>query len=123
MSRASSEVAEIESVARDYIEGWYTGDVERMDRALHGDLVKRLPVHDDPAGESRLRPVSKARMLELTTEGGGENPDAAFEIFVDDVSADIATGRVVSPEYVDYLHLVRTADGWKIVHVLFRMRD
>ena len=27
--------------ALDYFEGWYAGDVARMDRALHPDLVKR----------------------------------------------------------------------------------
>lgn len=113
-------MAEIESIARDYIEGWYTGNVERMDRALHSELVKRITVNDEPPGESRLHSVSRARMLELTAEDGGEDPDADFEIFIDDVSTDIATARVVSPEYVDYLHLARTAGGWKIVHVLFR---
>ncbi len=122
MTPTSSDVAEIESISRDYIEGWYTGDVERMDRALHSELVKRIPVNDEPPGESRLHPVSRARMLELTAEGGGEDPDADFEIFIDDVSTDIATARVVSPEYVDYLHLARTEGGWKIVHVLFRTR-
>lgn len=120
---SSSDADEIESVARDYIEGWYTGDVERMDRALHDDLIKRIPVRDDSSQVIQLRPVSKARMLELTTAGGGENPDAVMEIFVDDVSTDIATARVISPDYLDYLHLAKTEDGWKIVNVLFHARD
>lgn len=94
-----------------------------MGRALHTELVKRIPVNEEPPGESGLQPVSRARMLELTAAGGGEDPDADFEIFIDDVSTDIATARVVSPEYVDYLHLARTPDGWKIVHVLFRTRN
>jgi hypothetical protein len=38
-----SDGAEVEGVARDYIDGWYAGDVERMDRALHAELVKRIP--------------------------------------------------------------------------------
>jgi len=73
---SSSDADAVESVARDYIEGWYTGDVERMDRALHDDLVKRIPVSDDSSQAVQLRAVSKARMLELTAGGGGENPDA-----------------------------------------------
>ncbi len=120
---SSPDVEEVESIARDYIEGWYTGDVTRMDRALHDDLVKRMPVHQGSLETTRLHPVSKARMIELTTEGGGENPDAVFEIVIDDVSRDIATARVASPEYLDYLHLAKTSSGWKIVNVLFHTRD
>lgn len=120
MPPASSDVAEVEAIARDYIEGWYTGDVDRMDRALHAELVKRIPSSEQPGSFGE---VTKARMVEMTGQGGGKTPDADFEILIDDVSTDIATVRVVSPEYLDYLHVGRTADGWKIVNVLFRIRD
>ena len=58
----------------------------------------------------------------MTASGGGEQADPVFEVFVDDISGDIANAHTVSPEYIDYLHLVRTADGWRIANVLFRMR-
>ena len=103
---APSDIAEIEAIARDYVEGWYDGNVERMDRALHAELVKRIPVGEGAPGQSQLRMVTKARMLQLTAEGGGAAPDVDVEILIDDVSTDIATARVVSPEYLDYLHLV-----------------
>lgn len=117
---ASSDAAEIEAVARDYIEGWYAGNVERMDRALHAELVKRIPQSEDP---DSLREVTKTRMIELTADGGGDTPDPDMEIDIYDIATDIATARVVSPEYVDYLHLVKTSGGWKIANVLFRNRD
>ncbi len=117
---ASTDEAEIEAVARDYAEGWYTGDVQRMDRALHEDLVKRVRNEEPP---DTLRTVTKARMLEQTAKGGGDLPDAECRVFIDDVSTDIASARVQSPEYLDYLHLVRTTDGWKIAHALFRVTD
>lgn len=116
----SSEVAAIEAVARDYIQGWYTGDVERMDRALDADLVKRIQASDEPGA---FRQVSKERMLEMTAGGGGESPEAEFEVEVLDVSEDIASARSVSPEYIDHLHLAKTPAGWKIVNVLFRTLD
>lgn len=117
---ASSDFTDVEAIARDYIEGWYTGNVERMDRALHAELVKRIPV-----GEARgsLREVTKARMVEMTADGGGDTPDVEFEILIDDISTDIATVRVVSAEYLDYLHVAKISDGWKIVNVLFHMRE
>ncbi len=39
-----AEAQAIRQVALDYVEGWYEADVERMQRALHADLVKRYPV-------------------------------------------------------------------------------
>jgi hypothetical protein len=30
---------------------------------------------------------------------------------------------VVSPDFVDYLHLVRASDGWRIANVLFLNRS
>lgn len=119
-SQESNDIAEVEAIARDYIEGWYTGSVERMDRALHDQLVKRIPVAE---GASGIREVTKARMVEMASQGGGDQPDPDFEILVDDVSTDIATVRVISPEYLDYLHIAKTSDGWSIVNVLFHTRD
>ena len=105
----------IEAAAADYIEGWYTGDAARMDRALHPELLKRTI--DD---EGQFRVVTKERMVELTASGGGEDADAATDVALLDVSGDIAVARTESSEYIDYLHLVRTSDGWKIANVLFR---
>ncbi len=113
------DTEQIEAAAADYIEGWYAGDVDRMARCLHDDLVKRIPTSE--SGE--LRMVTKARMLELTAGGGGEAPNPEFETIVYEVSGDLATARVTSPEYVDFLQLARTTDGWKIVNVLFHNRD
>lgn len=116
------DVTAIEAVAADYIEGWYRGDVSRMDRALHDDLVKRITVPSGDGGDVSFRVVTKQRMVEMTADGGGEDPDSTFDVTVDDISGDIASARTVSKEYVDYLQLVKTPAGWKIANVLFRMR-
>ena len=47
----------------------------------------------------------------------------AIASIVFELSGDIASARVTSPEYVDFLQLARTTDGWKIVNVLFHFRD
>ena len=120
LPQASSDAAEIEAIVRDYIEGWYAGNVDRMNRALHADLVKRNHQSEDP---DSLREVTKARMLELTADGGGGASGPETEIEIDDVSTHIAAARVLSPEYLDYLHLVKTSTGWKIANVLFRNRS
>ena len=42
----------ITKTALDYIEGWYTGDAARMERALHPELAKRMISTDPKTGRS-----------------------------------------------------------------------
>jgi hypothetical protein len=37
----SDDRVQIAGVVRDYFEGWYTADAERLGRSLHPDMVKR----------------------------------------------------------------------------------
>jgi hypothetical protein len=43
-----------------------------------------------------------------------------FDIDVEDVHEDIASVTVRSAVYREYLHLVRTAEGWRIANALWR---
>ncbi|HMC01355.1 MAG TPA: nuclear transport factor 2 family protein [Flavobacteriaceae bacterium] len=116
------EKTAVENALRDYIEGWYQGNAKRMDRSLHDDLVKRISVTDSSEIGIKLRMVPKSRMVELTENGGGENPNGEYQIIVDHIDKDIATARVLSEKYHDYCHLAKTNDGWQIVNILFRYR-
>jgi hypothetical protein len=117
----TSGIDAIEACVRDYVEGWYQGDTERIDRCFHPDLVKRIL---DPASATgELRVVTKQRMVELTAAGGGGDAGAEFEIVVHDISDTIASAQVLSAEYLDYLHMVKTPSGWRIANVLFRTLD
>jgi hypothetical protein len=44
----------IKTTALDYIEGWYEADINRMQRALHPNLAKRMVFVDSQTGESKL---------------------------------------------------------------------
>lgn len=111
---------DIVATIRDYIEGWYFGDGDRMDRSLHDALAKRM-IAEDSASE--LHEVTKERMVDAAASGGGADSDAAYEIEVFGISEDIASGSVLSPDYLDYVQLARTGSGWKIVNVLYYRRS
>jgi hypothetical protein len=100
------------AAALDYFEGWFDGEEVRMERALHPNLVKRR------AGEE-LGITTKERMLELTREGEGRQDGADRSLDVE-VTGDIASATVRSAVYHEYLHLVRTRDGWKIANALWQ---
>ncbi len=113
----ATDVEQITQVALDYFEGWFDGDVARMNSALHQDLVKRSSGHADGS----LGIMTKERMLELTAAGAGaaDAADRRLDVAVLDVFQEIASVRVRSAPYYEYLHLVRTRDGWKIANALY----
>jgi len=110
----------ITEVALDYFEGWYDADVARMDRALHPDLVKRSCGTDG----ATLGITTKQQMLEYTAQGEGkkDGADRRLDVEIEDVSDDIASVTVRAAVYYEYLHLVRTPDGWRIANALWRPR-
>jgi Putative lumazine-binding len=63
-------------------------------------------------------------MLEFTAAGEGSKDAADRRLTVDvlDVEHEIASVVVRSAPYYEYLHLVRTADGWRIVNALYLER-
>ena len=40
-----------------------------------------------------------------------------------EIGAGIASVNVFADHYVDFLHLIETADGWKILNALWRWAD
>ena len=109
-----TERAAIERTVLDYFEGWFGGDPVRMERALHPELVKRSL----EKGET-LRTITAEGMIEATARGEGKNEsaeDLRIEIEVEDVLGELANVTVRSTVYIEYLHLARTSEGWKIVN-------
>jgi hypothetical protein len=105
----------IRNAALDYIQGWYDADGARMQRALHPDLAKRGLVGDS------LQPISAAGLVDLARNGMGKNQPGKKEkvITVLDIADTIATVKVVSDQYIDYLHLGKVDGKWVIINVLW----
>lgn len=114
--------AEIVATALDYFEGWFDGDAGRMERALHPALAKRSPRPLESAGPE-LHMATKDQMVAWTAQGQGKvedpGPGRRIDVRVVDVYGDIASAVVGSDVYREYLQLVRTRDGWKIVNALW----
>ena len=116
---------EVAGVARDYFEGWYTADADRMGRALHPDMVKRY-VDVFPGGRQVVQSVTRELMVEMTRAGGGAKvPPESRNIAVDvlEVSGDIAVARASSSEYFEYLNLAKCNGRWTIINILWRFQS
>jgi Putative lumazine-binding len=117
------ELAAIDMCVRDYFEGWFEGDAERMTRALHPALAKRAFAQTaDRAPEIIEAPADE--MIAATARGQGTfRRGDRLDIQVADMGAGIASVIVHADHYVDYLHLIETPDGWRIINALWRWAD
>lgn len=114
----------IRQAALDYIEGWYTGDAERMGRAVHPELAKRI-VQTMREGESRLGHQGAETLVGNTRRGGGrDTPEGRRlkEVTILDVYENAASVKIDASDWVDYLHLARWDGSWKIINVLWERK-
>jgi hypothetical protein len=77
-AQTAADSSAIKQTALDYIEGWYEGNAERMERALHPELAKRI-VNTDPRNGRSILGQQSAMTLVLGTRraGGKEEPVGA----------------------------------------------
>ena len=123
-AQAASDSAGIRAAALDYIEGWYAGSGERMERALHPELAKRI-VNTNPNGRNSLGQQSAMTLVMSTRGGGGKNTPAdqqRKEVRILDIFGNTASVRVDASTWIDYLHVAKWNGRWVIVNVLWELR-
>ena len=120
--RASDEGA-IRDVARAYLESWLDGDGERMCGALHPMLAKRGLDYGADLAPAGLHDLDSAYMVASAARGPRPQYARAIEITILDLADNVASVRVVSEPFVDYLHLARLEGRWSIVNVLYEDRQ
>ena len=114
----------IKATALDYIEGWYEGNAERMERALHPDLAKRI-VRTNPQGQSSLGQMSALSLVQGVRRGGGKDTPKEKQqkdVTILDLFRNAASVKVVASDWVDYLHIAKFNGRWVIVNVLWEMK-
>jgi hypothetical protein len=115
----------IRDAAMDYIQGWYEGNAERMQRALHPELAKRMVRTDPRTGHSQLNTMGALTLINSTKMGGGSMTPASqrrtdFRLL--DIYENAAVARVDAGGWVDYLQLAKWNGKWVIVNVLWELR-
>lgn len=125
--RAQTSDADRESIkqtALDYIEGWYEGNPERMERALSPDLAKRI-VMTNPQGRSMLQQMSAMGLVQNVKRGGGKNTPKERQqkdLTILDVFENAACVKIVASDWVDYLQMAKFNGRWVIINVLWELK-
>ncbi|HEX2204923.1 MAG TPA: nuclear transport factor 2 family protein [Longimicrobium sp.] len=120
----AADSAAIRAAALDYVEGWYAGDGERMRRALHPGLAKRI-VMADSTGTPRLQQMTADELVAATGRGGGRRTPAERqekEVRILDVFGNTASVRATMSGWIDYMHLAKWEGRWVIVNVLWELK-
>lgn len=115
--------ADIKATALDYIDGSFSGDAGRMERALHPELNKILLASHRKSGRRFLHKMGASDLIEGTRAGLGtlEEDKRKIEVEIYDVSHGIAAVKVTSAMYIDHLQLAKVNGAWKIINVLWVM--
>lgn len=123
--QAAHESAAIRATALDYVEGWYTGDAARMERALHPELAKRIVNTNPQNGRSSLNQQSAMTLVQNTRNGGGKDTppeQMQKDVVILDVYQNAASVRATMSGWIDYMHMAKWNGRWVIVNVLWELK-
>jgi Putative lumazine-binding len=122
-TQKTSEEAAVRATVTDYIEGYYTGDAARMEKSLHPHYLKHTISGTD--GQLKMTEKTGLQMVEDVRSNGRQKnlSNKKEQITVLDVAADIASAKLVTADWVDYLTLTKWNGEWKIVSVVLREND
>ena len=119
-AQSSDDTAAIKQTALDYIEGWYEGNAERMERALHPDLAKRIVTR-----KNTVNNMDAKSLVEATRQGGGKDTPAERQqkdVTILDVFEKAATVKVVASDWIDYMQMGKVNGRWLIINVLWEQK-
>ena len=123
-AQSAADSVAIRATALDYIDGWWTGNADRMERALHGKLAKRM-VFTDSSGHSRLSDMTALELVQNVRAGGGTRtpkPEQREDVTILDVFRNAAIVKIDAGAWIDYLQEARWNGRWVIINVLWELR-
>lgn len=119
-AQSTDDAAAIKQTALDYIEGWYEGNAERMERALHPDLAKRIVTR-----KNTVNNMDAKSLVQATREGGGKDTPRERQqkdVTILDVYEKAATVKVVASDWIDYMQMGKVNGRWLIINVLWEQK-
>jgi putative lumazine-binding protein len=124
-AQSAADSAAIRATALDYVEGWYEGNPQRMARAVHPELVKRIVVSDTATKQSVLQNMGATALVNGTRHGYGKSTPKdrqQKDVTILDLFGNAASAKAVMADWIDYMQLARVNGRWVIVNVLWEKK-
>ena len=113
----------VQRAVLDYVEGVYEANPDRILRSVHPDLAK-FGFGRTKDGTYQRYPMTRQGLVDLATswnaKGDQVPADAPKDVELFEVLDKIATAKATAVWGIDYFHLVKYEDGWKIVQVIWQ---
>lgn len=117
----ADDSAAVQATVRNYIEGYYRGDASRMHATLDSHYLKHM-IH----GTIPIREKTGSQMVdEVRTHGPADLPESekTESISVLDISGNMASAKLITPHWVDYMTLTKSGGNWKILAVVQQIEN
>ncbi len=105
--------------AKNYIEGGYTADADRMHKALWPELYKAIPVTIPKSGITMLATNCHSQLIENVRMVKVDNTDKKINISVEVINEGMAAVKITSAQFNDFLHMAYMNGEWKIINILW----
>jgi thiol-disulfide isomerase/thioredoxin len=121
VSASHEDSAAIIQTALNYIDGYYSGDVARVEKAVHPDLNKATPRDLQQTGRTTMNYTTWSGLIEFTRAKVGVLEDTARHITVKilNIDNDVSNVKIISSQFTDYIQVAKIDGGWKIINVMF----
>jgi hypothetical protein len=120
-SQNPADSSAVRATVTNYIEAYYTGAARRMEQTLHPHYLKHM-IH----GDIPVRERTGAQMVQdVRSNNAAEIPQSqrTEQVTVLDIAGTIASAKLVTPGWVDYMTLSKLNGEWKILSVVQRIDD
>src|ERR1700730_13366520 len=115
----SDDASAVRATVTNYIEAYYTGNAARMEQTLHPHYLKHK-IH----GDIPIHKQTSPQVVEDVRSGGAAHmaqEQRTEQVTVLDVAGNIASAKLVTPGWVDYVTLSKMKGEWKILSVVQRI--
>lgn len=118
---------EIKEMALGYLVALQEMKPELMKRVMNGGLNKVTPGFNPAKKEEEVRETTYEQMVEFAkswNKQGNKFPhNPKNQVFILDIYDRMATVKLVSDNWVEYLHLVKLNKEWSIINLLWQQKD
>lgn len=119
-----SEIAEVEAVVRGYLDALHEGDVDGLGKAFAAGSALYASI-DGQVSVLAVEPwLERVRNRKSAKDSGFDSQNFVLSI---ELEQSMAVAKVTSAfppkRFIDYLSLVRTASGWRIVAKTYHAED
>ena len=124
-AQTAADSSAIRATALDYVEGWYEGNAERMSRAVHPELVKRIVVSDTATKHSVIETMGPTALVNGARRGWGKDTPAnrrQKDVSILDMFGNAASVKGVMADWIDYMQMAKVDGRWVIVNVLWEYK-